>query len=68
MASTIDIEKRLLLLDRELHSILDMVKKKSEDKKVVEIVESVCGAWDYDIDSTEFVDQLRQSRRLDWVK
>jgi len=64
MSSTIDIEHRLLGLDRELHSILNMLKK-NEGKRAVEVVESSCGAWDYDIDSKEFVDQLRKSTRLD---
>ena len=67
MSSTIDIEHRLLGLDRELHSILNMFQK-IERMRVVEIVESSCGAWDYDVDSKEFVDQLRKSNRLDWIK
>lgn len=67
MSSTIDIEHRLLGLDRELHSILNMFKK-IERMRAVEIVESSCGAWDYDVDSKEFVDQLRKSTRLDWIK
>ncbi|HWR25111.1 MAG TPA: hypothetical protein VN278_02645 [Methanosarcina sp.] len=33
-----------------------------------EIIESACGAWDYDVDSEEFVDRLRKSSRLDWIK
>jgi len=67
MSSTIDIEDRLLGLDQELHSILNMLKK-NEGERVVKIVESSCGAWDYDVDSKEFVDQLRKSTRLDWIK
>jgi len=67
MASTIDIEKKLLMLDKELHSILDMLKG-SRSKKALEIVESSCGAWEYEVDSKKFVDQLRESTRLDWMK
>ena len=67
MASTIDIEHRLIGLDREIHSILDMLKI-GERKKASAVLESSCGAWDYDVDSETFVDQLRKSTRLDWVK
>lgn len=67
MDSTVDIENRLLELDRELHSILSMLRKK-EGRNTKEIVESACGAWDYDVDSEEFVDKLRMSSRLDWVR
>lgn len=31
------------------------------------IVESVEGAWGYDVDSKDFVRDLRKSRRLDWI-
>ncbi len=67
MESTADIERRLIELDREIHSILSMVRKK-EGRSSKELVESACGAWDYDVDSEEFVDQLRKSSRLDWIK
>ena len=59
MESTADIEKRLIELDREIHSILNMVRKK-EGRSPKELVESACGAWDYDVESEEFVDQLRK--------
>lgn len=67
MGSTAEIEKRLIELDKEIHSILNMVRKK-EGKSSKEIVESACGAWSYDVESKEFVDQLRKSSRLDWVE
>jgi hypothetical protein len=67
MESTVDIEKRLTELDRELHSILSTLRKK-EGKSSKEIIESACGAWGYDVDSEEFVDKLRKSSRLDWVE
>jgi hypothetical protein len=67
MESTADIERRLIELDREIHSILNMVRKK-EGRSSKELVESACGAWDYDVDSEEFVDQLRKSSRLDWIE
>jgi hypothetical protein len=67
MGSTAEIEKRLIELDREIHSILNMVRNK-EKRSSKEIVESACGAWDYDVESEEFVDQLRKSSRLDWVE
>lgn len=31
------------------------------------IVESAEGAWGYDVDSKEFVKDLRKSTRLDWI-
>jgi hypothetical protein len=55
MESSADIERRLIELDREIHSILNMVRKK-EGRSSKELVESACGAWDYDVDSEEFVD------------
>jgi hypothetical protein len=67
MESSADIERRLIELDREIHSILNMVRKK-EGRSSKELVESACGAWDYDVDSEEFVDQLRKSSRLDWIE
>jgi len=67
MESTGDLEKRLRDLDREIHSILNMVRKK-EGRSSKELVELACGAWGYDVDSEEFVDQLRKSSRLDWVE
>lgn len=67
MESTADIERRLIELDREIHSILNMVRKK-EGKSSKELVESACGAWDYDVESEEFVDQLRKSSRLDSIE
>jgi hypothetical protein len=67
MESTADIERRLIELDREIHSILNMVRKK-EGRSSKELIESACGAWDYDVESEEFVDQLRKSSRLDWIE
>lgn len=62
-----EIEKKLIKLDEELHSILEVVRgiKKEPSKK---IVESAAGAWGYGVDSREFVDKLRKSKRLDLVK
>ncbi|WP_094228863.1 hypothetical protein [Methanolobus psychrotolerans] len=60
MSSSADIENMLHNIDNELHTILSMLRKKSTtDPK--EIVESSLGAWDFDIDSEEFVDKLRKS-------
>lgn len=67
MESTADTEKRLIELNREIHSILNMIRKK-EGRSSKEIVESACGAWGYDVESEEFVDQLRKSSRLDWIE
>lgn len=67
MASNVEIERKLLMLDKELHTILNLVKGR-EDVVALNVVESSCGAWDYDVNSKTFVDQLRKSTRLDWIK
>ncbi len=66
MASNIEIERKLIILDKELHSLLNLLKGK-EDVDAIKVVESSCGGWDYDVDSKTFVDQLRKSTRLDWI-
>ncbi|KXS44653.1 hypothetical protein HWN40_11095 [Methanolobus zinderi] len=67
MSSSADIEDMLHNIDSDIHTILNMLKKKSaRDPK--EIVDSSLGAWDIEVDSEEFVDQLRRSSRLDWVQ
>ncbi len=49
-------------MDKNLHSILEMVR---EVKKPEEgVVESVAGAWGYDVDSVEFVRELRRTERV----
>lgn len=55
MESTADIEKRLIELDREIHSILNLLRKKERGSSK-KVVESACSAWGYDVDSEEFVD------------
>ncbi|KAF5412934.1 MAG: hypothetical protein C5S43_01110 [Candidatus Methanocomedens sp.] len=67
MASNVEIERKLLMLDKELHSILSLLKGR-EGVDALNVVESSCGAWDYDVNSKTFVDQLRKSTRLDWIK
>jgi hypothetical protein len=67
MESSADIERRLIELDREIHSILNMIRKK-EGRSSKELVELACGAWGYEVESEEFVDQLRKSSRLDWIE
>lgn len=58
---TSKIEKRLHELDKELHEILNMIEKEKKNGK--NIVDSSVGAWEYDIDSVEFVRELRKSDR-----
>ncbi|OPY22561.1 MAG: hypothetical protein A4E26_01252 [Methanobacterium sp. PtaU1.Bin097] len=58
-----DIEKKLVELDRELHSIMEMVRKAKEPEK--DVIESASGAWGYDVGSKEFVRELRRSRRIE---
>jgi hypothetical protein len=67
MTSTVNIEKKLLALDKELHSILGILKKQRV-KELEDVVENSSGAWGYQVDSIEFVDGLRKSKRLDWIR
>ncbi|MEN4018379.1 MAG: hypothetical protein PQ975_00630 [Methanobacterium sp.] len=57
-----EIEKKLIELDKNLHSILEMVReaKKSEE----DVVESVAGVWGYDVDSVKFVRELRRTEQV----
>jgi hypothetical protein len=56
-----EIERKLMKLDKDLHSILETLRKaKIPDE---DLVESVSGAWGYDVDSIEFVRDLRQTKR-----
>lgn len=43
------------------------MKKQKVKELRLGVVEDPAGAWGYDVDSAEFVDGLRKSRRLDWV-
>jgi len=67
MTSTVNLEKKLIVLDREIHSILEMVKK-LRIKELGDVVENSSGAWGYHVDSAEFVEGLRKSKRLDWIR
>jgi hypothetical protein len=67
MTSTVNLEKRLIVLDREIHSILGLVKKQ-RIKELGDVVDKSSGAWGYHVDSAEFVEGLRKSKRLDWIK
>ncbi len=68
MESTINLEARLLALDKELHALLNMVREQRTAEKKTSMVRETLGAWGYDVDSKKFVDNLRKSKRLDWVK
>lgn len=67
MESMADIEKRLIETDKEIHSILRIVQKR-DTRDSREIIESACGAWDYNVDCENFVNQLRKSSRLNWIE
>ncbi len=68
MTTATDLEKRLLALDMELHSILEIVKEQKVKELGRDVVEDAAGAWGYNVESAEFVEGLRKSKRLDWVK
>ncbi len=57
-----EIERKLIDLDRNLHSILELVRE--VEKPEEDVVGSVAGAWGYDIDSVEFVRELRRTKRV----
>jgi hypothetical protein len=67
MTTTVNLEKRLIALDREIHSILGIVKKQRV-KELGDVVDISSGAWGYQVDSAEFVESLRKTKRLDWIK
>ena len=55
-----------------LHLELEKEIKTSEKEILVKIIrwgiiESAEGAWGCDVDSEDFVKDLRRSRRLDWI-
>ena len=67
MTSTVNLEKRLIALDKEIHSIMGIIKKQRV-KELGDVVENSSGAWGYHVDSAAFVDGLRKSKRLDWIR
>ena len=60
-----EIERKLIELDRNLHLILEMVRGAKEHEE--DVVESAVGAWGYDVDSEEFVRELRRTKRLFFI-
>jgi len=57
-----DIEKKLIDVDKNLNSIIEMVRKLKKPEE--NVVEEVAGAWGYDVDSVEFTRELRQTKRI----
>ncbi len=55
-----EIEKKLVELDKNLHLILEMIRKAKKSEE--DIVESVAGAWGYNVDSVDFVRELRRMK------
>lgn len=58
-----DLESRLLELDKELHSILEEIRKIKSPRE--DVLKKAAGSWGYDVDSGDFVRKLRRSERLD---
>ena len=56
-----EIEKRLTDLDENLHFILKIIREENTPRE--DEIESLTGAWGYDVDSVEFVRDLRRSRK-----
>ena len=61
------VEERLIKLDEELHSILKIVQE-FKKKSLKDVAESTAGAWGYEVDSKDFVEKMRKSKRLSWVR
>ncbi len=57
------MKKKSVELDRELHTIMELVRKSKKHDS--DVIESASGAWEYDVDSKEFVRELRRSRRIE---
>ena len=57
-----EVERKLIELDKNLHSILEMVREAKKPEE--DVVESVAGAWGYDVDNVEFVRELRRTKRV----
>ncbi len=67
MGPSMNIENMLHNIASNIHNILSMLRKKSI-KNQKKVVVSSLGAWDFDVDSEEFVYQLSKSSRLDRVR
>ncbi len=61
------IENMLHNIASSIHTILSMLRKKSI-KSQKKVVVSSLTAWDFDVDSEDFVDQLRKFSRMDRVR
>lgn len=57
-----EIERKLVELDKNLHSILDMIREAKRPEE--NVVEAAAGAWGYDVDSVDFVRALRRTERV----
>ena len=57
-----EMERKLIEMDRNPHLILEMERGAKESEGDVE--ESAVWAWGYDVDSEEFVRELRRTKRL----
>lgn len=57
-----EIEKKLIEMDKNLHSILEIIREAKKPEE--DIIESVAGAWGYDVDSVEFVRELRRTKSV----
>ena len=42
--------------------------KKERVKELGNVVDNSSGAWGYHVDSAEFVESLRKTKRLDWIR
>ena len=52
-----EFEKKLTNLDKELHSIMELVRKANASH---DVVDDSAGAWGYEVDGKEFVQKLKK--------
>ncbi|MCX8207545.1 MAG: hypothetical protein N3G75_06905 [Methanothrix sp.] len=57
-----EIERKLIELDKSLHSILELIREAKRPEE--NVVEDAAGAWGYDVDSVDFVRDLRRTERV----
>lgn len=55
------VERELLELDRKLHVVLEALREYRMSRK--DVVDAAAGSWGYDVDSVDFVRNLRKIKR-----
>ena len=56
------VERELLELDRRLHMVLEVLREYRMSGK--DVIDAAVGSWGYDVDSVDFVRDLRKTERI----